>query len=413
MRVFCIGLLFFIAGLHANPSQFLSKSENVRAVELSLTKKKDEIYSEPWKFAELRRLLTDYSCPSSFKNSIRKFVKEELRLDLSKIKIVEMNRRNSGSPNRTLLYFIYDSNKKLIAVIKCHPNLRLFSKELNTLTTISSLNLRYSKWAIPLGIGKIYKDQIPIFLIAQSAAEGKSLHAMAKELKKSTGEERKEKLTQFKKSVRRLAEALTELHGISMKKKMPHPSSLKNMVPECNSWRKEILDENGIVLHPQRIKTFFRDLDSCITTVYPKVFYTHGDLNLSNIFYNEKTGEITFIDTLGFTKWENGMEDSQAFYRVARDYSAIFIKIHDSLRVFPTKEKTILEKIYTSIYCRKAAKADNERILQIYWEVMAICGCIHHDLVILKKHEISNQPLDLLKKHLERLFRLREEFYTL
>jgi hypothetical protein len=138
-------------------------------------------------------------------------------------------------------------------------------------------------------------------LLLESAAMGKRLDqyliALGKE--KPGSIEREEKLKIAEMVFKRFGESLALLHSEKSEEKKPlHPSILSKFDDKFNKVLKEqfIVDEMSKYFSLSQLVSYVSEVKNAALQVPLFYTYSHGDSNLGNIFYDDLTDSISFID---------------------------------------------------------------------------------------------------------------------
>ncbi len=421
-RVLFIFLLFF-SSVYADRSllqnlwkDFLSDSKNEKVLELAHEITYHETKSDQEK---VDKLLNDYSSDESLEDALKSFVRGELKVDY-KLGVVAIQKHESSDRDHANVFFIYkmkkDKNKdpELITVIKTYPRVCGLAHELAGLDKLYSLKLKKSSTVAPLGIGKADIRKRTSYFLALSIASGQTLSELAEELQGFIGRGREKQFKKFNQGIRKLAEAIAELHQAYPKNSHSgeYPSHLAWMLESFTTDTQKILNKKHINIKSNKVEKFFEELDEHITLHYPSRFCTHGDLNWNNIFYDAKKDRITLIDVTSFREWDYENEEFPALYRALRDYSAAFTKITSPSYGLLKSEKERLTKDYLETFSSKGiAQAKDKKLVEIFWKAAALHGLFHcHSVSLKHHHKETKEPLNDLKIDLKDLKKLRDEF---
>jgi hypothetical protein len=169
------------------------------------------------------------------------------------------------------IYFVFNSKNEQIALIKQLPLDDKYDKEELT-DEVSSLHERYFFGAKYVHVPKLIgtcefasEDLAARGYIIETVAKGLSINALVKDVSKAKDVKRGRLLVKLKRSVQATAKALAELHSL-------HKKSSYN----------SFYDTQFKGIHDKQFKGPYGMI--------------HGDAHIGNIFYDQKTNEVTFID---------------------------------------------------------------------------------------------------------------------
>ncbi len=391
---------------------FLSKSHNGEIVELARSTRSDdgEISEDDPRLFNLENLLNDYS-------SLERFIEQQLHLKLTDLNIREFN-RNKTHPERTLIYFIYKLPKVLTVVIKGFHEKSLLAKELSSLEKLYSLNLNLSTTVAPVAVGKIKKNNRWLYLVAESAAPGKTITKLTQELVSPRCENRQEAFQLLVRALQKHGEALSELHLKSFEEgyaKIPSSDEFSRFMLPCRDCVRKTLEDHHINFDLDKMIQFYKDLEKRIVFNYPSRLYSHGDLNWCNIFYDPSTDKIIYIDTITAHRFIDSQNRPSAdFYQALRDYQTAFGRMELFRSQLLADEKEAIEREYIAHYTPQMATAENRKILQLFWKAIALQGRIDYDIKYLDENpEYKKKNIKRLDKNVRHLKQLRKEFYEL
>ncbi len=398
---------------------FLSNKRNVKVLELAaLTHDgfKEDPPETDERLLAVDAALKDYN-NDSFEASLHAFIEEHFQIPPSEVTIVDYH-RNATSPERTLIFFVYNSSKKLVTIIKAFHERMSFVKGFSSLWMLYNLNLKFSTTVAPLGIGKTMKNGKPIYLLAESVAPGKTIQEVIFDLKKTRGEERKQQFLIVKTAIGRLAQAIAELHFKPFEKTGVKPfrsEGLASLAPICDPLPMENLIKHEVSIDFKVINEFLKDLDKCITLFLPEKVFAHGDLNWVNVFYEPTTNQLTFIDLITFHRCidKNG-EPAAPYYTALRDFYTGYRRLDGSNRtVFTKAELRICEENYRNIYTKGVAISDDEKMIELYWRTLGILGAFAQHVHSFKHPDLMPVKVRKVKEKYRDLLRVRDEFYKL
>ncbi len=406
-------------------SSFLSKPCHEKALKLALATRCDDnekIFESDERLLEMETLLNDYTYTLrearhshfTFQESIYSFLEKELGLSPDKILIHDFP-RNILNPDRTYIYFIYSPSKELLAVVKGFHRKTSLARELSSLEKLYSLHPKFSTTTAPMALGKAIKDQVTLYLVAETPAVGKTIYSMVEDVARSEGEKRAQRFHVLKKAVRRHARALKELHFISFEEGVGVAQSTRSLSLDLpfRPAAKETLKKYDVTVPFDTIEDFYKDLENSVSFHYPQFVYTHGDLNWSNVFYDAQSDTLTYIDTVTVHYSINGQHGPGYGPREAlRDYRAAFARLETGRDLLSPEELTILQKCYVSTYIPKVVRGESQKNLRLFWDVVEAHERITHNIHNLETFpDNSKKHIPRLRENLDTLFKLKDTFY--
>ncbi len=261
--------------------------------------------------AQTNAMLPHYVVKDELKNSIRDFVDDTLSMDLvdiSEFSIIDARTTEFYGKSHDIVFLVQDKEGHVRYIVKAFENCCLLSgrflPEISAMDLIQQMPLKGVVAIEPLAVAICHEKNTEWGLLLESVAPGKRLDqyvlALGEVKTKTTG--RKQRLEVAKTAFQRMGESLAQLHTIKSAKKMPlHASIQAKYDDKLNKVLKEpfIVKELSKHFTLQQFLNHVNEVKKAAMQV--PLFYTHahGDTNLGNVFYDDETDSISFIDLFG------------------------------------------------------------------------------------------------------------------
>lgn len=223
------------------------------------------------------------------------------------------------------IFFIKDKNSRTQSVIKMiNTPPEEVSKEVHSMRYLERLSLRKFRTPKVLSVKKIEEEEQAIHLILMTLAPGDSLNHLLQKAKNLHGSERKKHINTLILASEKMGEALGELHRKTF-------GSKKRMASLYKSQKKIIIEgfyrtvkkhSRSLGITPKQARTLCDKLLN--ETLSEPLSVVHNDSHPGNVFFDEKSKAVTFIDLANMGDSLNKSEGGPAAFDYI--YSLIFLQ---------------------------------------------------------------------------------------
>lgn len=195
------------------------------------------------------------------------------------------------------IFFVKDRESRTRSVIKMiNTSPEELSKEIQSMRYIERLFLKKFHTPKVLSVKKIEEEEQTLHLISMNLAPGDSLNRLIQKGQSLVGEERERHIETLYLASEKVGEALGELHRKTA-------GSKKEMAPLYKSQKKIIIEgfyqsvkkySRSLGITPRQARKLCDELLN--SKLYEPISVVHNDPHPGNIFFDVKSGRVTFID---------------------------------------------------------------------------------------------------------------------
>lgn len=212
-----------------------------------------------------------------------------------------------GSGAKVFGVFVPDHKGKLAYVVKTmEGRTSELARELSSLQQLSDLNLHQSTLPTAQTAGKFDLEQNKTIhtVFVQTAAKGQPFTSILDEVGQAKGTERTEKMEALKGGFIKAARGLAELHLKNQHMATPvgQEAIAFNIetLDDVYGWVKDSIEEGRIPLKKEELEAIYKGTTEAVVDNWGVSGYSHGDTHLDNLFFDESSGQFSFIDTPSF-----------------------------------------------------------------------------------------------------------------
>ncbi|MFC1843070.1 phosphotransferase family protein [Candidatus Dependentiae bacterium] len=251
---------------------------------------------------KIENLLVDYTVENDIKKTIKHFLYKTVGLQINEADIQESSDASQRGLSGNPLLFIPDKKGNLKLVIKIfHKPFDLaghFIKEIAGFQITSTMKGEKFHLISIKAIGKCKIDGKEYGLLAISPAAGISLQGLLTKLffMPKGSVERVNMLLVVKRAFEKLGAALAEFHNIRVQKNVPLHSAVMKRARRHFKSTIEQLKDGDYGVDSQDLQKYFDDLAGRMEKVKTTRSIVHGDANLGNYLYDQKTDTLSLVD---------------------------------------------------------------------------------------------------------------------
>lgn len=307
---------------------------------------------------------------------------------------------NSSDP----VFFLLNEKNELVLVIKAFEDLLnpkcKFLAELSSLDFLAHHQELNIKVPSAVAVGKTYCNDIWYGLLVQTPAHGNRVDSyLNSELKKAKGALREQKLLELRTIFKKAAEAFA-------RENLTHQRLEKTLEPKVIQKFQGRFEKLPAELRYNDLKQIIDDLAARVKETRFIAGYSHPSAHVANVFYEEESGQIWFIDVAKFNNSFDIHENPLGFnaYDLVRFAEAFRKKAPDYLT---DEECEWLKDSAIEVYLAATADPNAHLLVEFYTLDRILSRLVKYSQKAQsedpsKKFE-ADQVVDMAKRQLERI----------
>lgn len=255
-------------------------------------------------------LLPHYKVKDQLKDTIKEFVADILSInvgDISDYIITDTRTTEFYGKSHDIVFLIQDHNAHVRYIVKAFQNPSQLSgrflSEISAMELIRELSLPGIVPIEPIAFAICHEENEEWGLLLESVAPGKRIDQYIIALGNTKEPSERKQVLEFTETVfKRMGESMARLHSVTSVEKMQlHPSIIKKFDDKLIKILKDqfIVDELSKYFPISQLTKYVHEVKNAALQVPLYRTYSHGDTNMGNIFYDEVTDSISFIDLFG------------------------------------------------------------------------------------------------------------------